>query len=139
MAADLACMIAAQGLTIWRIRAPIMRLHRTVIAIFALLILAHLIWHVISTSHRGWEWSFYSGHVVLLAFSAGYFLGWRWCRFAIGSIAWIFVPLLLSLPLAQHEVDRTFLFYSAWTIALMVFVVTAVTCFYKERSRDAVT
>lgn len=115
-----------------------MRLHHTVIAIFALSILGHLISHMVWAAPRGLIWSLYSGHLLLLALAAGYFLGSRWCRLAIGSIAWIFIPLLLLMPLAQHEVDRTFRFYSWWTIALIVFVVTAVTCFHKETPRDVV-
>jgi hypothetical protein len=138
MGADLACVTQFGPVRFF----IAMRLYPTVVAIYSLVILAHAVDHVVwSANQVGFgdvSVGGYTLHLVALAPAVGYFLGLRWCRYLLGGVAALLGLLLLLAPLALHEVERTPTFYAYWSVALIAFVVTAITSFYREAPRDVV-
>lgn len=104
------------------------RLQKTVIGVYALSF-------AIYTSIFGIAWRGDADALVLGLVTIGpallFLCGIRWARFFVGSISLLLLFLWGLVPLAQHEVDRTGLFWLLWAYCGVVLVAATLASFLK--------
>ena len=67
--------------------------------------------------------------VVVVAPSAAFVCGVRWCRFIVGALGLILLLFWSPSPLMQHAIDRTAGFWCFWAVIEVVLIATTVASF----------
>ena len=60
--------------------------------------------------------------------------GYNWARYTLGSYSILSIIFVLFLPVAQHEVDRTPVFYFLCIISILSFAILTYSLFVNKRS-----
>jgi hypothetical protein len=74
--------------------------------------------------------------VVVVAPSAAFVCGVRWCRFIVGTLAVILLLFWSLSPLMQHAIDRHAGFWISWIVIETVLIATSIVSFKRTSNPE---
>jgi hypothetical protein len=74
--------------------------------------------------------------VVVVAPSAAFVCGVRWCRFIVGALSLFFLLFWSPSPLMQHAIDRHAGFWCLWALVEVGLITTTVASFTRTSEAE---